>query len=53
MLQKVKNQKGFTFIELVAVIIIIAILLAIAVSIYLSYIKKARSTEAQTAIAAI
>ena len=53
MLQKVKNQKGFTLIELLAVIIIIAVLAAIAVPIYMSYVKKARSTEAQTAIAAI
>ncbi len=53
MSKKVKNQKGFTLIELLAVIIIIAVLAAIAVPIYMSYVKKARSTEAQTAIAAI
>ena len=53
MFQKVKNQKGFSLIELLAVVIIIAVLAAIAVPIYMGYVKNARSTEAQTAIAAI
>ena len=53
MFKKVKNQKGFSLIELLAVVIIIAVLAAIAVPIYMSYVKKAKSTEAQTAIAAI
>lgn len=49
----VKNQKGFSLIELLVVVVIIAILAAIAVPIYMSYVRKARATEAQTAIAAI
>lgn len=53
MFKKVRNQKGFSLIELLAVVIIIAVLAAIAVPIYMGYVKKARSTEAQTAIAAI
>ena len=50
---KMKNQKGFSLIELLVVVVIIAILAAIAVPIYMSYVNKARATEAQSAIAAI
>ncbi|MDP8322480.1 MAG: prepilin-type N-terminal cleavage/methylation domain-containing protein [Candidatus Stygibacter australis] len=50
---KFKNQKGFSLIELLVVVVIIAILAAIAVPIYMSYVNKARATEAQSAIAAI
>ena len=53
MFQQKKNQKGFSLIELLVVVVIIAILAAIAVPIYMSYVKKARSTEAQSAIASI
>ncbi len=48
-----KDQKGFSLIELLVVVVIIAILAAIAVPIYMNYVRQARSTEAQTAIAAI
>lgn len=50
---KFKNQRGFSLIELLVVVVIIAILAAIAVPIYMSYVNKARATEAQSAIAAI
>lgn len=53
MFKKVKNQKGFSLIELLVVVVIIAILAAIAVPIYMNYVRQARSTEAQSAIAAI
>ncbi len=53
MFKKLKNQKGFSLVELLVVVIIIAILAAIAVPIYMSYVQKARATEAQSAIAAI
>jgi len=53
MFQKKKDQKGFSLIELLVVVVIIAILAAIAVPIYMSYVKKARSTEAQSAIASV
>jgi len=48
-----KNQKGFTLIEILVVVIIVAILAAIAVPRYLRYVERSRSTEAQTAIATI
>ncbi len=48
-----RNQKGFTLIEILVVVIIVAILAAIAVPIYMSYVEKARSAEAQTAISSI
>ena len=50
MLRKLKNQKGFTLIEVLVVVIIVAILAALAVPRYLRYVEKSRSTEAQTAI---
>lgn len=37
-----KNQKGFTLIEMLAVVILLAILMVIAVGSYYSYIKKSR-----------
>jgi type IV pilus assembly protein PilA len=40
-----KNQKGFTLIELMIVVAIIAILVAIALPAYQDYVKKARFSE--------
>jgi type IV pilus assembly protein PilA len=53
MLKFFKNNKGFTLVEILVVVIIVAILAAIAVPIYMRYVEKARSTEAQSAISAI
>ena len=53
MLRNVKNQKGFTLIEVLVVVIIVAILAALAVPRYLRYVERSRSTEAQTAISTI
>jgi prepilin-type N-terminal cleavage/methylation domain-containing protein len=44
--RKQKNQKGFTMIELMVVVVIVGILAAIAIPIYGKYIKNARVTEA-------
>lgn len=53
MLKHIRNQKGFTLIEILVVVIIVAILAAIAVPRYLRYVERSRSTEAQTAISTI
>lgn len=38
-MKKVKNEKGFTLVELLAVIVIMAILLLVAIPIYQEYVK--------------
>lgn len=48
-----KNEKGFTLIEILVVVIIVAILAAIAVPIYLRYVERARASEPQSAISSI
>jgi prepilin-type N-terminal cleavage/methylation domain-containing protein len=44
--RKKRNQKGFTMIELMVVVVIVGILAAIAIPIYGKYVKQARTTEA-------
>jgi len=53
MLQKVKNKKGFTLIELMIVVAIVGILAAIAIPAYLDYTKKAKMAETLNAFDAI
>ena len=48
-----RNQKGFTLMELMVVIVIVAILAAVAVPLYINYVKDASRTEAKGAIGAI
>lgn len=45
-----KNQKGFTLLELMVVVAIVAILTAIAVPSYRNYVMKARRATAATCI---
>lgn len=53
MLRKLKNQKGFTLVEILVVVIIVAILAAIAVPIYMRYVERSRSSEAQAALSTL
>ena len=48
-----KNQKGFTLIELMIVVAIIAILAAIALPAYQDYTARAQASEALTATGGI
>ncbi len=48
-----KNNRGFSFVELIAVLIIIAILASVGVPVYMEQVKSARAAEAQTTIGAI
>ncbi len=48
-----KARRGFTLIELMVVVVIVAILAAVGISAYNNYIEDAKRTEAQTALADI
>lgn len=52
-INRLKNKRGFTLIELLIVIAIIGILSAIAIPTYLSYVNRAKDSEASTNLGAI
>ena len=52
-MKKRANQQGFTLMELMVVIVIVAILAAEAVPLYINYVRDAKRTEAKGAIAAV
>jgi len=53
MLRKMRNEKGFTLIEIIAVLVILGILAAAAVPRYVSLQEEARASAAQAAIAEV
>lgn len=42
-----RNEKGFTMIEMMVVLIIIAVLIGVGIKFYIGYIDKARITKAK------
>jgi type IV pilus assembly protein PilA len=52
-MKKRSTQQGFTLMELMVVIVIVAILAAVAVPLYINYVRDAQRTEAKAAIGAI
>lgn len=53
MLRRMRSSIGFTLVEILIVVVMLAILFAIAVPIYVRYVAQARAAEAQEAISAI
>jgi MSHA pilin protein MshA len=49
----IKNEKGFTLLEIIAVLVILGILGAVAVPKYISLLDEARNSAAQAAIAEV
>lgn len=52
-MQRSRSRRGFTLVELMVVIVIVALLAAIAVPLYINYVKDARRSEAAGALAAV
>ena len=52
-MQRSTRQRGFTLVELMVVIVIVALMAAIAVPLYTNYVKDARRSEAAGGLAAV
>jgi len=52
-MKKFRDERGFTLMELMVVIVIVAILAAVAVPLYINYVKDAQRTEAKGAIGVV
>jgi type IV pilus assembly protein PilE len=52
-MKRQKSRRGFTLVELMVVIVIVALLAAIAVPLYMNYTKDAKRSEAAGALAAV
>ena len=52
-MKRIPREHGFTLVELMVVIVIVALLAAIAVPLYTNYVKDARRSEAAGALAAV
>lgn len=52
-INRLKSKEGFTLIELLIVIAIIGVLAAIAIPTYMSYVNRAKDSEASTNLGAI
>ena len=50
---KLKNQKGFTLMELMVVVIIVMVLAGIGVPVYMNYIKEGKKSESYAVMDAI
>jgi len=50
---QMNNDRGFTLIELMVVVIIVGVLAAVAIPLYTGYIKNARTSEGQARLGAI
>lgn len=51
MIKRLRNEKGFTMIEMMVVLIIIAVLIAGGIKFYLGYIENSKITKAKGQIA--
>ena len=53
MLKLFRDQKGFTLVELMIVVVIIGVLAAVAIPMYTGSVKRAKASEAVTALGSI
>ncbi len=53
MFNRVRNEKGFTLIELMIVVLVVSILATISVVVYNNFLKQARTVEAKSFLSAL